>query len=142
MKVATLEHIDSPHILSPNSRANTEQRYLYNAGKLLSPTELAQCLNSIQNQGIASVDLKTLTYTVGSSILPLDAMATAEKVFLWAYIADACRIPIWIYKYDTQLSARTAKLFINQFKHSPYVNVAVETDLSFFKILWEELCCN
>lgn len=140
MLVKNMRDVRTKHLISPGD--NLTAMYLYKKGCDTPSEGVVACLNSIRSQGITEVNMGGLTYTVNGVTLPLSAMSTAEKVFLWAYLADECKVPVWIYKYDTQLSTRVAKIFIERFRNSEYVHVAVEDDLTYFSTLWRDLCYN
>lgn len=102
--------------------------------------ELISVLNSINNQGITSIQLQGGSYTVDGNIeLGLSAMATSELFFLAAFIADKMHIHIYVQYYIQQLTKKTCITFFKLFGNSEYVDLVLdEGQFDFYKWVYEE----
>lgn len=114
--------------------------------KLLDYTEeidndkLLKIINSINNQNIQSIDLKTFSYVNRNEKIGFSKLSKAERVFLVAYMADLKKKEIYLHTDITQLTKKTLKLFIKTFANSSYVNIVYNSKTSdaFYRFMKKE----
>lgn len=107
-------------------RANvrgTIEGYLIDKLDSSDTANILELLNSINNQGITSIDINNYTYCVGGKKFRFSNLSTSELLFLLAYAADKAKEKVYFCSIILQLTRTTLKKFINRFHNSTYVNI-------------------
>lgn len=86
--------------------------------------EILNMLNSINNQGLTDIDIKTYSYMRGDRKLTFSNLSNAERLFLIAFAADHSQTEIYVDGEVQSLTMKTLRLFMNFFGNSKYVNIA------------------
>lgn len=94
-------------------------------------TELLKVLNSINNQNIQSIDVKTYSYVHRNNELSFTELSNAEKLFLVAYGAVKTKNVVYFRDEVESLTDETLYKFIRMFKRSKYVNIACIDSAAF-----------
>lgn len=89
--------------------------------------DIVNALNKINNQGIIELDNRSMLYKImdnkGEALLPLSSLSTSEALFLTCLLADKTKTKIFVSDDILQLTAKTLRTFVSQFKDSKYVTV-------------------
>ena len=86
--------------------------------------EILNMWNSINNQGLTDIDIKTYSYKRGDRKLTFSNLSNAERLFLIAFAADRSQTEIYVDGEVQSLTMKTLRLFMNLFGNSKYVNIA------------------
>ena len=84
---------------------------------------ILKLLNSINNQNIQSIDVRTYSYVHRNEKLVFSDLAKSEKLFLAAFATNYSKIEIYFCNELQSLTQRTLRLFLRTFKSSKYVNI-------------------
>lgn len=91
--------------------------------------QIIEALNSINNQGITSIDLVAKTYRIGISLLALDCLSTAERLFLIAECAKQANIRVIFSAEVYELCKDVLILFITRYKAEDSVNIVYFSEI-------------
>lgn len=106
------------------SFANRSVMQMLNKIRDVDSKEILNILNSINNQGLTDIDIRTYSYKRGDIELAFCDLSSAERLFLIAFAADRSKTEIYVDGEVQSLTMKTLRLFMDLFKYSKYVNIA------------------
>lgn len=106
------------------SFANRSVMQMLNKIRDVDSKEILDMLNSINNQGLTDIDIRTYSYKRGDIELAFCDLSSAERLFLIAFAADRSKTEIYVDGEVQSLTMKTLRLFMDLFKDSKYVNIA------------------
>lgn len=105
------------------SFANRSVMQMLNKIRDVDSKEILDMLNSINNQGLTDIDIRTYSYKRGDIELAFCDLSSAERLFLIAFDADRSQTEICVDGEVQSLTMKTLRLFMDLFKDSKYVNI-------------------
>lgn len=91
----------------------------------LNSADIENLLNTINDQNLNRLDLKTYSYYRNNDKLAFGKLARSERLFLLSYIADKTHTECYFEDDIRSLTAKTLAKYMITFGMSKYVNLVV-----------------